>query len=160
MACPLWGPHPITNFETYGPVWSQICVRQNTGNIYEPTLDFGVDESDANVVANLETWGGLFDDGQGRSGELFRFDRAATGQKPFERDGIRCVGKLFLELSREFDDALSAFGRAQNAAKRWKYFASKTNRGHGIRGHYELLDQLCRPVGLIPLKRGMHITRV
>jgi hypothetical protein len=41
-----------------------------------------------------------------------------------------------------------------------KMFTSKIDRGHGIRGHHELLDQLCRAVGLIQFKRGKHNTRV
>ena len=49
----LWGLHPITNCETYGPVQSQL--PSTPGKIYETALHIGVNEYDANVIAHLET---------------------------------------------------------------------------------------------------------
>jgi len=37
-------------------------------------------------------------------------------------------------------------------------FYQQVNRGYGIRGHHEFLDQLCRPVGLIQFEFGKSIT--
>ena len=98
-----------------------------------------------------------FDDGQGKIGELFRGGGAAAGQKTFERDGVRCGGELVPEFSREFDDARPAFGITQHAAEGRKFFRSEVNRGHGIRRHHELLDQLCRPVRLIQFERSKRV---
>ena len=46
-----------------------------------------------------------FDDGQRKIGELFRRGVAASRQKTFERDRIRCGRKLFAKFSRKLDDA-------------------------------------------------------
>ncbi len=98
------------------------------------------------------------DDGQGKIGELFRCGGASARQESFKRDGIRCGGKLFLESSREFDNARPAFGITQDAAKGWKFFTRQINRAHGICRHHEFLNQLRRPVGLIQFQRRKRIT--
>jgi len=50
-SCRLWGLHPITNCETYGPVQSQL--PSTPGKIYETALHIGVNEFDANVIAHF-----------------------------------------------------------------------------------------------------------
>ena len=47
----LWGVHPTTNRETYGPDRSQL--QSGAGKIYETALNIGVDEFDPDVVAHF-----------------------------------------------------------------------------------------------------------